>query len=78
MAKDLLTRLMSTVAVESTFSKNGQVIKKDRSRLAPDAVETAMCIDDWYHQEQRLAQLSQLDNVVEDSTYISVTGDESK
>lgn len=77
MAKDLLISPMSNVVLKSIFSRSGRVIKKDQSRLTPDVVEAAMYLNDWYHQEQRLAQINQLDNVDEDFTYFSITSDNS-
>lgn len=44
MAKELLMLPVPTIAVELMFSTNGGVvIRKDRSRLAPDVVEATMC-----------------------------------
>lgn len=68
---------MSTIAVDLTFNMSGRFMKKNWSRLTPDAVEVVVYLDDWYHQEQRLAQLYKLDDAFEELTYFSIIGDNS-
>lgn len=41
MLRDLLTPSISTGSTESTFSKSGQIISKDRIRFAPNSIEIA-------------------------------------
>lgn len=61
------------ISMETTFSKRGQV-SKDRSWLVLDAIETTMCMEDW-HQEEKLFQFWQNEEVIEDFTNFSVAGD---
>ena len=43
----------STIAVEQTFSSGGNILDPKRSRLAPDALEAQVCVDDWSRAFQR-------------------------
>jgi hypothetical protein len=43
MAHDVLSILISNVALESTFSVGGRVIDQYRSLLKPDIVEALVC-----------------------------------
>lgn len=78
MVKDLLKPPISTVVVESTFSTSRWAIKKDWSKLVPDNIEATMYWDEWYHQEEQVAQLCKLDDIAEDFTNFSITGDNFK
>ena len=49
MACDILSILISTVALESTFSVGGRVIDQFRSALKPDVVKTLVCSRDWLY-----------------------------
>jgi len=49
MARDLLTILVSTIALESTFSIGGKTIFLTRSALKPKIIQALVCLQDWRH-----------------------------
>ena len=51
MARDVLSILVSTVALESTFSVGGRVIDQFRSALKPDVVKALVCSRDWLYAD---------------------------
>ena len=46
VAKQLLAVSASTATVEQIFSSRGNILDKRRSRLAPESLETQVCLDD--------------------------------
>jgi hypothetical protein len=46
MAKDILTVLVSTISLESTFSMTGRIIVERWRRLKAEMVEILTCIKD--------------------------------
>ena len=53
VALQVLAVPASTVAVEQTFSSGGNILDAKRSRLAPEALEAQVCVDDWSRALQR-------------------------
>ena len=51
MACDILSILISTVALESTFSVGGRVIDQFRSTLKSDVIEALVCSRDWLYAD---------------------------
>ena len=43
----------STIAVKQTFSSGGNLLDSKRLRLAPDALEAQVCVDNWSTAIQR-------------------------
>jgi len=54
MAKDILTVLVSTISLESTFNMTGRIIEERRRRIKAEMVEIFTCIKDWEMAEARL------------------------
>ncbi|KAK1385013.1 zinc finger BED domain-containing protein DAYSLEEPER-like [Heracleum sosnowskyi] len=52
MAQDVLTILISTIALESAFSIGGKVLDQYRSCLAHNIVESLICSRDWKFNEE--------------------------
>ena len=52
MARDVLAIPLSTVASESAFSAGGRVLDAYRSSLAPETVESIICLRDWLYGHQ--------------------------
>ncbi|XP_070676309.1 zinc finger BED domain-containing protein DAYSLEEPER-like [Malus domestica] len=53
IARDILAILVSTVALESSFSTGGRIISPHRSRLHLSTVEALMCSRDWLWGQMR-------------------------
>ncbi|KAL4191417.1 hypothetical protein AMTRI_Chr07g29800 [Amborella trichopoda] len=51
MARDVLVILVSTVALESSFSTVGRILAEYRSSLKPETVQALMCAQDWLHND---------------------------
>jgi hypothetical protein len=51
MTSDILSIIISTVALESIFSIGRRMIDQYRSSLKPDIVETLVCNRDWLYGE---------------------------
>lgn len=49
MVCDILSIPITTVALESTFSKGGRVIDSRRASIPVDIVEMLLCTSDWLH-----------------------------
>ena len=54
MTRDLLTSLMSTVILESTFSIAANILKERRTRLSYEMLEALTCLKDWEDARFRL------------------------
>ena len=54
IARDVLTVLVSIVALEAAFSAGGRVISKKRCNLSPEAIEAIICLKDWNLADKRL------------------------
>ena len=54
IALDVLTVLVSIVALEAAFSAGGRVVSKKRCNLSPQAIETVVCLKDWNLADKRL------------------------
>jgi hypothetical protein len=57
MAKDILTVLVSTISLESTFSLTGRIIDERRRRLESNVVDMLTCIKDWEDAEARMQHM---------------------
>lgn len=53
IATQILATPTSTVAVEQTLSRGGQILDERRSRLLPETLEAQVCISDWKRAERR-------------------------
>ena len=53
IAAQILAVPSSTVAVEQTFSRSGQILDERRSILLPETLEAQVCISDWKREESR-------------------------
>ena len=68
----VLAILASTVAMEQTFSKRGNILDPRRSRLTPDSLEAQACIDDWSKAEERIQ-----DQLIQSSSFGEFLNDAS-
>ncbi|WCJ29526.1 Zinc finger BED domain-containing protein RICESLEEPER 2 [Euphorbia peplus] len=79
IAAQILTVPASTVAVEQTFSRGGHILDPKRSKLAPESLESQVCLNDWKRAELRtqsnIVSSSSSDEWVGDPTTISTTSE---
>lgn len=79
IAGQILAVPASTVAVEQTFSIGGNILDPRRSRLAPESLETQVCVNDWKRAELRtqsnIASSSSSDEYCGDPTTIPTTSE---
>ena len=54
IARDVLTVLVSTVALEAAFSAGGRVVSKKICNLSSQAIEAIVCLKDWSLADKRL------------------------
>ena len=54
IARNVLTVLVSTIALKATFSAGGKVVSKKRCNLSPEAIEAIVSLKDWNLADKRL------------------------
>ena len=59
MTHDILTYHVSTVTSKSAFSTGQRVLDEYWNRLDPTTVEALICLQDWYHAQDREKGLPQ-------------------
>ncbi|XP_028952706.1 zinc finger BED domain-containing protein RICESLEEPER 2-like [Malus domestica] len=73
IARDTLAILVSTVALESSFSIGGRIISPHRSRLHSSTVEALMCSRDWLWGQMRDSNSTHVeDSSFDDDTDVNV------
>ncbi|VFQ88014.1 unnamed protein product [Cuscuta campestris] len=74
LARQVLSVLVSTVAVEREFSASGNILTDYRSCLSAESLETLVCNQDWLLARRRAQESSYL---LESEHYMNATTDGS-